>query len=155
MKKFLLILLLVLAVGGAAYFAVTTFFPKEQGVPAEETPAQIVYKITSVERTATLPGDLVPQSAANEFLVLKVKGANYDIKTRPYNVFYFTFTDEAGNVYQNALNTLPDSLRYGTLDPDVNNPVAGSIVFEIPKKTSGKLIVTDEKNNPIQTITVK
>lgn len=156
MKKFLIILLLIIAIGAGAFLAVTKFFPKEEEeAVVEAPPAEIVYKLVSVERVSELPGGLSPQQAANEFLVITVKGTNYDVKTRLFNVFYFSFEDAEGKVYQNALNTKPDSLRYGTLDPDQNNPVVGSIVFEVPKDSTGELHVSDEKNNPVQTLKIK
>lgn len=151
MKK-IFIFLLIIGIGVVAFFGIKGILKKEQPIKTVDHPNEIVYKLVSVERLSELPGE-ISASGDNEWLVIKVSGQNYDEETRLYNMFYFTFEDEDGEIYENSPNSLNDAITHGELVTD--GTITGTIVFKVPTKSIGNLIITDEKYNEIQTLNIK
>lgn len=153
MKKVIITLLVLLLIGAGAYFAYTKLAGNEKEANKEVVyPNEIVYSITNVERVSELP-DNNSTKTGNEFLVLTVYGENHDQSARKYNVFYFTFTDINGKTYENSLNTRHNAITFGELATGGN--FTGTVVFEIPKDTTGHLVITDENFQEIQKIEIK
>lgn len=152
MKKFLITIFILILVGVGIYFGITKLSTREEEPEVVVYPDEIVYVVNSVDRVDELPGDIL-SSDGDEFLVLSIYGENHDQIDRKYNVFYFTFIDEDGKKYENNINTKSNALTYGEIAP--NTPISGTIVFEVPKGSSGVLDITDENFNSIQEIEVK
>lgn len=151
MKK-ILIFLLIIGIGTGVFFGIKSLFKEDKPGKNIEQPNEIVYKIVSIERLNELPGDIIA-NGENEWLVVKVTGKNHDKENRLYNMFYFTFEDEEGNIYENSPNSLIDSITHGELI--VDDEITGTIVFKVPTKSIGRLIITDEKYNEVQELTIK
>lgn len=151
MKK-ILIFLLIIAIGSGVFFGIISLLKEDDAEKITEQPNEIVYKLVSIERLKELPGEILV-SGYNEWLVVKVTGKNHDTVNRLYNMFYFTFEDEEGNVYDNSPNSLNDSITYGELV--VDGTITGTIVFKVPTKSIGRLIITDEKYNEVQELNIK
>lgn len=150
MKK-IIIFLFIVAVGIGIFFGVKSFMNSKETLTPVENPAEIVYKLVSIERMKNLPGDITT-SSDNEWLVIKVFGQNYDSVKRLYNMYYFSFEDENGTIIENSPNSLTDAILYGEVAP--NGTISGTIVFNVPSGLIGKLIITDEKYNTTQELTV-
>lgn len=151
MKK-IFIFLLIIGLGIGAFFVIKSLFIENDQTSNVGKPNEIVYKIVSTERLKVLPGDISANST-NEWLVIKVFGHNYDTVNRLFNMYYFTFEDEEGNVYENSPNSLNDAIIHGELL--VNGTISGTIVFEVPAKSVGKLVITDEKYKEVQELNIK
>lgn len=151
MKK-IFIALLIIGVGTAAFFGIKGILKKDEPIKTVDQPKEIVYKLVSVDRLSELPGD-ISANGETEWLAVKVLGQNHDDETRLYNMFYFTFEDEDGEIYENSPNSLNDAITHGELV--VDGTITGTIVFKVPEKSIGKLIITDEKYNETQTLNIK
>ena len=151
MKK-LIVVLLIIGLGVGAFFGIKSFFKKDEPVKTVEQPKEIVYKLVEIERMSELPGK-IEAKGEKEWLVVTVNGVNYDTVKRLYNMYYFTFEDEEGDVYDNSPNSLTDAIIYGELAP--KGSVTGSIVFKVDKGDIGKLIISDEKYQEVQTLNIK
>lgn len=151
MKKFIILIIIIGALVGA-FFGIRSHFNKEKAPTNEVKPEEIVYNLVSVERLAELPGN-IKAGVDKEWLVVNVFGQNYDKVKRLYNMYYFTFKDDDGNVYKNSPNSRNDAIKYGELATKAT--ISGSVVFEVPKGSKGKLIITDEKYNELQKLNIK
>lgn len=151
MKK-ILIFLLIIGIGTGLFFGIKSLLKEDETEKVIEQPNEIVYKLVSIERQKELPGEM-SANGDNEWLVVKVTGQNHDTENRLYNMFYFTFEDEEGTVYENSPNSLNDSITYGELVAD--GMITGTIVFKVPAKSIGRLVITDEKYNEIQELNIK
>ncbi|KAF0091227.1 MAG: hypothetical protein FD141_1016 [Fusobacteria bacterium] len=151
MRK-IFIFLLIIGIGVGTYFGIKSL--SKQGEPAKtiEQPNEIVYKLVSIERLQELPGD-ISANGTNEWLVVKVFGQNHDTVNRLFNMYYFTFEDEEGNIYENNPNSLNDAIIYGELV--VDGTISGTIVFKVPAESVGKLIITDEEYIEVQELNIK
>lgn len=141
MKKFIIFLLIII-IGIGVFLGIKSFIGKKEPTVTVDKPKEIVYKLVSIERLNKLPGDIIAKNQT-EWLVLKVFGQNYDLEKRLYNMYYFTFEDDEGNVIENSPNSLTDAILFGELEP--NATLSGTIVFKVPSNIKGKLIITDEK----------
>ncbi len=150
MKKFIIFLFIV-AIGIGVFFGIKSFSGNEDLIVPTEKPEEIVYKIVSIDRLSELPGNITADNQ-NEWLVVKVFGQNYDSINRLYNMYYFTFEDEEGNLIENSPNTLTDAILYGELAP--NETISGTVVFSVPTGAKGKLIITDENFEMTQELTI-
>lgn len=151
MKK-ILIFLIIIVIGVVGFIGIKSLFKEDEPAKNVEQPKEIVYKLVSIERLKELPGD-ISANGTNEWLVVKVFGQNHDSINRLFNMYYFTFEDEEGNIYENSPNSLNDSIIYGELV--VDGTITGSIVFKVPVKSKGKLIITDEKYKEVQQLNIK
>lgn len=152
MKKFIILLILAIVLGSGLYFVYDQFTPKQIAEPIKEIPKEINFTVTGFEHPTELPGN-VDADSGNEFLVVKLSGVNNDVVNRFYNVFYFRVVDEDGKKYENSINTTTDALTYGELAP--GETVRGSIVFEVPKGSKGKIFLSDEDGKDLQTFLIK
>jgi hypothetical protein len=151
MKK-IFIFLLIIVIGVGAFFGIKSFLKQEEPARTIEQPNEIVYKLVSIERLKELPGDITV-NGTNEWLVVEVFGQNHDTVNRLFNMYYFTFEDEEGNIFENSPNSLNDAIIHGELV--VDGTISGTIVFKVPAESVGKLIVTDEKYNVVQELIIK
>ncbi len=151
MKK-ILIFLIIIGIGVVGFIGIKSLFKENEPAKTVEQPKEIVYKLVSIERLKELPGD-ISVNGANEWLVVKVFGQNHDSINRLFNMYYFTFEDEDGNIYENSPNSLNDAIIYGELVAD--GTISGTIVFKVPTNSKGKLIITDEKYKEIQQLNIK
>ena len=150
MKKFIIFLLIII-IGIGVFLGIKSFIGKKEPTVTVDKPKEIVYKLVSIERLNKLPGDIIAKNQT-EWLVLKVFGQNFDLEKRLYNMYYFTFEDDAGNVIENSPNSLTDAISFGELEP--NATLSGTIVFKVPSDIKGKLIITDEKFKMIQELII-
>lgn len=151
MKK-LFMFLLIIGIGVGAFLGIKSLFKDEGSTNTIEQPNEVVYKLVSIERMKELPGD-ISVSGTNEWLVVKVFGQNHDKINRLFNMYYFTFEDEEGSIYENSPNSLNDAIVHGELL--VDGTISGTIVFEVPAKSIGRLIITDEKYKEVQELNIK
>ena len=151
MKK-LFIFLLIIGIVAGAFFGIKSLLNEEVPTKKIEQPKEIVYKLVSIERMKELPGD-ISVNGTNEWLVVKVFGQNHDTINRLFNMYYFTFEDEEGNIYENSPNSLNDAIIHGELL--VDGTITGTIVFKVPAESVGRLIITDEKYKEVQELNIK
>ncbi len=151
MKKFIISILLLAGAAALAFFLIPRFFSEEEPAEPEEVPQEINFTLLETERLAVLPGELEAEKG-EEFLVVRLSGINNDVDIRQYNQFYFTFADDEGEEYSNALNTRIDALSHGELAPGA--VIRGSIVFVVPEDAKGELVITDELDQEILRIPI-
>lgn len=151
MKKFIISILLIAGAAALAFFLIPRLFPAEEPVEPKEVPQEINYTLLSTERLTILPGELEAEKG-EEFLVIRLSGTNNDVDIRAYNQFFFTFSDEEGDEYKNALNTRMDALSHGEVAPGA--VIRGSIVFTVPKDAAGELVITDEQGQEVLRIPI-
>lgn len=151
MKK-IIIFLLIIGIGVGAFFGIKSLLKDKEPSKTIEQPNEIVYKLVSIDRLNELPSDITADGT-NEWLVVKVFGQNYDTVNRLFNMYYFTFEDEEGTIYENSPNSLNDSITFGDLL--VDGTITGTIVFKVPVDSMGNLIITDEKYNQVQELKIK
>lgn len=151
MKKFF-IFLIIIGIGVGAFFGINNLLKVNDPAKLVEQPNEIVYKLVSIERLKELPGD-ISVNGSNEWLVVKVFGQNYDTINRLFNMYYFTFEDEEGNIYENSPNSLNDAIIHGELV--VDGTISGTIVFKVPVESMGRLIITNEKYKEVQELNIK
>ncbi len=150
MKKIVIFLLMVV-IGVGIFFGIKSLLGDKETATSVEKPKEIVYKLVSIEHLSELPGKITT-SNQTEWLVVKVFGQNYDTVKRLYNMYYFSFEDEDGNVIENSPNSLTNAILFGEVEP--NATISGTIVFKVPTGAIGKLIITDEKYNTTQELTI-
>lgn len=152
MKKFLIVLVMVILIGAGGFFFINKLDRGSDDLKEVVFSKEIVYTLNNIERLEELPDNFLPK-IRNEFLVLTVYGENNDHTIRKYNVFYFTFVDKNDEIFKNSVNTKNNAVSFGELESGTS--FTGSVVFEVPKGSTGNLIITDENFKEIQKIEIK